>query len=367
MPAQGHSVFVSSLTDIARRALVSSVIFVAVVAGAIALWKVRIIIALVFLGIIIAAAMRPGVDFFERRLHLPRIIGILIHYLLILAAIAFFLWQIVPVIAEQVNTALAAGNLQHSVTHSSGIKHQALKEIQDYLNRLPSGSSLIHPAITVTLAAFEILIGIFLTFAVAAYWIFERDRAIDLVVRLAKEERRHAIRDTWDLIDAKLGAFVRGELLLIAFVGTTLSLLFFAVSEPYWLLVGIFAGLVEIIPIVGPLAAGAVAIGAGFTQSWQTALLAGLCVLGVRLFQDYVISPRVLGRAVGLSPLLAILAATMAPLIFGAFYILLALPLLAVLVTVFEVVVLDKTPHPPKAVRRRVWKRKKKMDASKEG
>ena len=71
------------------------------------------------------------------------------------------------------------------------------------------------------------------------------------------------VRDTWDLIDLKLGAFVRGQLLLIVLVATVLSLAFWAIGLPYWLLVGIFAGIVEIVPVVGPLAAGAVAVGVG--------------------------------------------------------------------------------------------------------
>ena len=74
------------------------------------------------------------------------------------------------------------------------------------------------------------------------------------------------IRDTWTLIDLRLGAFVRGQLLLIAAVGTALSLLFWAIGEPYWLLVGAFAGLVEIIPVIGPLAAGGLAVGVGLHE-----------------------------------------------------------------------------------------------------
>ena len=64
------------------------------------------------------------------------------------------------------------------------------------------------------------------------------------------------IRDTWELIDAKLGAFVRGQLLLIAFVSTVLSLCFWAIGVPFWLLLGVFAGIVEIVPVIGPLLAG---------------------------------------------------------------------------------------------------------------
>lgn len=152
------------------------------------------------------------------------------------------------------------------------------------------------------------------------------------------------LRDTWDLIDLKLGAFVRGQLLLILLVGTLLSLAFMAIGEPYRILVGAFAGIVEIVPVIGPQSAGALAIGAGFTDSWHTALAAGLCVLGVRLAEDYLIVPRVLGDAVGLSPMLVLVSVTAAGILFGGFAVILAVPIAAVLVTLLDVIVLDKDP-----------------------
>jgi predicted PurR-regulated permease PerM len=196
----------------------------------------------------------------------------------------------------------------------------------------------------VTKAAFEVLIGIFFTFAVAAYWIFERDRARRLLLSLLAHDHRKTVRDTWDLIDAKLGAFVRGQLVLIAFVGTVLSLAFWAIGVPFWLLLGIFAGIVEIIPVIGPLVAGAVAIAVGLTDSWQVALGAGLAVLVVRLFEDYIVVPKVLGHAVGLSPLLVLVSVTAIGLLLGGVYVLLAVPIAAVLVTLVDVIVRDKDP-----------------------
>jgi predicted PurR-regulated permease PerM len=152
------------------------------------------------------------------------------------------------------------------------------------------------------------------------------------------------VRDTWDLIDAKLGAFVRGQLLLILFVGTVLSLAFWAIGLRFWLLIGIFAGVVEIVPVIGPLAAGAVAVGVGLTESWQLALTAGLIVLGVRLFEDYIVIPRVLGHAVGLSPLLVLVSVTAFGLLLGGFYVLVAVPIAAVVATLLDVIVLNKNP-----------------------
>ena len=202
-----------------------------------------------------------------------------------------------------------------------------------------------------TKTAFEVLVGIFFIFAVGAYWIFERDKTIALVQSLVPRQHRRVTRDTWVLIDQKLGAFVRGELILIVFVAVVLSAGFFAIGLPYWLLIGSFAGLVELVPVIGPLAAGALAVGVGFTQSWHMALFAGLIVLAVRQFEDYVVVPRVLGHAVGLSPLVVLFSVTAIGILLGGFYVLLAIPIAAVLATLVDVVVRDADP-PSRTCRR---------------
>ena len=329
------------MAETVKRTFVATVVVVVVVAAALALWKLKLIISLLFLAVIIAAAMRPGIDAL-RRWSIPRGIAILIHYAGILVVVGLFLWLVVPRARDQIATAI--GNLPHATKHSTGIKHEILKYIQNKLNHLPSGGSLVHPALTIGVKAFEVVIGIFFTFAAAAYWTFERARAQRLVTSVLPRDKRKVVRDTWDLIDLKLGAFVRGQLLLIVLVGTVLSIAFAIIGLPYWILVGSFAGVVEMIPIIGPLAAGAVAIGVGLTQSWQTGLAAGIIVLVVRLLEDYIIVPKVLGNAVGLSPLVVLVAVTSVGILFGGFAVLLAVPLAAVLATLVDVILLEKDP-----------------------
>ncbi|TMJ96122.1 MAG: AI-2E family transporter, partial [Actinobacteria bacterium] len=248
------------MRETARRTFIAALVVVAVVAGALALWQLRILIALLFLAFIVAAAMRPTVD--------------MLYYLVLVGIVALFLWLLVPRAVDQIQQALGTiptsrSELQTAASHWHGIKHQILIELQRRLQKLPSGTSVLHPAVTVTTKVFEVLIAIVFTLAAAAYWIFERDHAVRLVLSLAPRKQRRVIRDTWYLIDLKLGAFVRGELLLVTLVGTVLSIAFLIIGLPFWLLLGIFAGVVEMIPVIGPLAAGALAIGVGLTQSWQ--------------------------------------------------------------------------------------------------
>jgi predicted PurR-regulated permease PerM len=328
----------------ARRAAVATLVGLSVVVTALALWKIKLVIALVFMGVIVAAAMRPGVDWLERRARLPRGYGVLVHYLAILGLVALALWLLVPRAIDQVQQATNGSSIHHAATHSSGIKHDLLTGLDKRLRRLPSGSQLLHPAVEVTKTAFEALVGIFFTFAVGAYWIFERDRTIALVQSLAPRRHRRVIRDTWVLIDQKLGAFVRGQLILIVFVALLISAGFWAIGLPYWLLIGPFAGIVEIIPVIGPLAAGALAVGIGLTQSPLKALLAAGVVFAVRMLEDYAVVPKVLGHATGLSPLVVLCSVTSVGILLGGFYVLLAIPIAAVLATLLDVVVRDVDP-----------------------
>jgi predicted PurR-regulated permease PerM len=334
--------------DTARKSFVASSVAVLVVAVALALWHLKVLVALLLLALIISSAMRPGVEWLHRH-RIPRGIGVAVHYIGLLLVIGFLLWLIVPRALDQVEAAIgtiptSAADVAQAAKHSHGIKHEILIGIQHRLERLPQGTGLLHPAVTYGRQALEILVGIFFTFAVAAYWIFEKERAQTLMLGLVKRGNRRVVRDTWDLIDGKLGAFVRGQLVMITFVSTVLSLAFWAIGLPYWLLLGVFAGIVEIVPVIGPLVAAVAAILAGLTVDVRTAVLAAVAVWGLRLLQDYVVGPRVLGHAVGLSPLVVLVTVTSVGLLFGGFYVLLATPLAAVLATLLDVIVLDKDP-----------------------
>jgi predicted PurR-regulated permease PerM len=334
----------------ARRAATTTLVAVSIIVASLALWKLRIVIALLFLGFVVASAMRPSVDWLNRRARVPKSAGVVLHYLGFLAAIGLFLYLVVPVAITQIDHAIGGqlptsqAELHHAAVHSHGIRHEILSAIDKRLRQLPSGASLLHPAITVTKTLFEILVGILFMFAVGAYWIFERDATIGLVQSLVPRRHRRVTRDTWVLIDMKLGAFVRGQFLLVTIVATLLSLAFWLDGEPYWLLIGAFAGIVELVPIVGPLTAGAVAIGAGLTVGWTVALGAGIAVLVLRQLQDYVIGPRIMGHAVGLSPLVVLVAVVAVGYLLGPVYVLIATPIAAVFATLVDVVIRGRDP-----------------------
>jgi predicted PurR-regulated permease PerM len=334
------------MVDAAKRAAITTLVVVGIVVVTLALWKLRLVVGLLCSAMLIAAALRPSSDWLARH-RVPRPAGLGLHYLALIGAIAIGLAFAVPAALHQVDHALSPSGkaeVARAAKHSRGIKHQVLTELQKRLNNLPKRSELVKPAVGIGRTAFEIVIGIFFTFAAAAYWIFERDKTVDVVCSLLPRPRRKKVRDTWTLIDLRLGAFVRGQVLLIVAVAIVLSLLFWVIGEPYWILVGVFAGLVEVVPVIGPLTAGILAVAVGFTASVHVAVLAAACVLGVRLLEDYLVMPKVLGEAVGLSPLLVLVSVTAIGILFSGWAVLFAVPIAAVVVTLFDVVLRDVDP-----------------------
>src|ERR687895_686374 len=333
------------MAETAKRAAIATLVILGIVVLALALWRLRLVIALLFFAFVLAAAMRPTVDALARN-GLPRVGGIALHYIAIVGIVVGFLWAVVPRAIDQVEQAVpeTRSELSEEAEGSTGWRHDLLVGLRERLEELPTADRLLDPAVEVTLTVFEIALGIFFVLASAAFWIYERDRAEELVCSMLPRQRRKKVRATWELIDAKLGAYVRGQAVLILLVGTVLSLAFWQIGLPYWILIGAFAGVVEIIPVIGPLVAGALAVGVGLTESIGLGIAAGIAVLVVRLLEDYIVIPRVLGEAVGLSPLLVLVSVTGTALLFGEFAVLLAIPIAAVVATLVDVVVLNKDP-----------------------
>ena len=334
----------TSHRDLAGRVALATLVVLGILTLVAVVWVGRLIVALLFFAIVIASAIRPSVETMKRR-RVPRGVGVLLHYALFFGLIALVLWLVIPAAIDQVQAALGPSNgLREEAQHATGVKHDILAALDRRLRDLPSGGELVDPAVEYGRTAFEVVIGTFFVFATAAYWIVERDRAIDVVCSVLPRPKRKTVRDTWELIDLRLGAFVRGQAVLIVIVAAILSAGFWAIGLPYWLLVGALAGLVEIVPVIGPLVAGIVAIGVGLSVSTHLAVIAGLLVLGVRLLEDYVIIPRVLGHSVGLSPLVVLVSVTLVGVVFGGFAVILAVPLASIIVTLFDIVVRDKDP-----------------------
>ncbi len=132
-----------SYSETARRALVSTVVVLAVVVGALALWKLKVLLALLFASITIAAAMRPGVDWLHKH-RIPRPLGVAIHYLGLLGLLALFLSFVVPDMISQVQGAMAAAE-HHKLHTGSTVVDRVLSQARD-ASAAPAAGRLADPS-----------------------------------------------------------------------------------------------------------------------------------------------------------------------------------------------------------------------------
>src|SRR5262249_6070128 len=139
---------------------------------------------------------------------------------------------------------------------------------------------------------------------------------------------------------------------MIFAVGLVLSAGFYLVGLNYWLLVGGFVSLVEIVPVIGPVVGALLVLAVGLPESLHVAVLALLVLVAVREFQSYVVNPHLMGRSVGLSPLVTLVSVAVVGVVFGGLAVVLAVPVTSAVETLIDVFVLDREP-PPEPVRRR--------------
>ena len=331
-----------SLSRVAILTLVGGVVGLAVVAATLALWEGKAVLLLLFLAYTLGAAMRPGVDSLVR-VGVPRALALVGHFTLLFAVVALLLWLIIPVALDQTQQALADVGRGPAATDQDllhSVRGQALSSLESKLEELSEPDA----ALSTLVGTLQALAGAAFTLAAAAYWVVERDRLVNVVIALVPHGSRATVRDTWLLIDLKLGAVIRTKLLLVLMTASILSFAFWVIGLPYFLLVGVFAGIVEILPVIGPLIAGLTAVAAGLTVSWQLGLAAAVVVYGLRIVQDYVINPRLFGRAVHLPPLAVLLAVSAVALLLGPWWVPLAIPLTAVVSTLLDVLVWRRDP-----------------------
>jgi len=219
------------------------------------------------------------------------------------------------------------------------VRERMLTWLQQHLHRLPTGTELLHPVATYGHKAGEVVVAIFFTLAATWYCVSERDSILKLLTALAPESKREQARETYLAIDSRLGAYTRLRFAMVFAVGAVLSAGFYAIGLNYWLLVGAFVGVAEIVPIIGPLIGAILVLAVGLPQSLHVAALALLWLYAVRLFQDYVVNPHI-GRTVGLSPLVTLVSVSVVGVMFGGLAVILAVPFTSAVATIIDVLVL---------------------------
>jgi len=323
---------------IGARAAIGVIVVAVVTVG---LWRVRDVLVLLILSLSLAAAVRPGVDWFKRR-GVPQVIAIGIFFVAVIGAVVLFFWLAIPPAIDQLRAALAEPSVG-----GAGLRHNVLSWVQREIHRLPSGASAIHPIATYGKEATKIIAAVFFLLAATWYWISDGTQMLEAAVLRAAPGNRDKWRQTVLAIEERLGNYMRLTFLMLVFVAVVLSIGFYLVGLHYWLLVAGSVSVLGVIPVIGPVL-GVLLVGlVGFSQSTHTMVLALIVVIAFRQIQDYVINPHVMGHSVGFSPLVTLTTVSVVGLLFGAFAVILAIPITSAVATLIDVFVLGHAPPEP--------------------
>jgi predicted PurR-regulated permease PerM len=312
------------------------------------LWRAGDVVQPFVWGLIVAYILLPVVGAIERRFALPRTLAALAVFVALLAIIFGGGRLIVPRIAEnagdlQRNWPVLLANAQETISGtfqqiglgdlSAAIIGPNVEDLERQLAAMAQRTAL---PFVVGLGHFVLE---FLVFLIATFLLLrDAPRLYGFVRRNLPGRQRREIVQVLGETNVMLGRYIRGQLFLVLLMSTVTTIALTLLGVPYSVLLGVMTGLLETIPFVGPITAGAIAclVALGHPNPFGWSQLAYVGVVAVmytilRHAEDYLVIPTVIGRAVRLHPAIVIFSLLTGGAVFGLIGIILAVPFAATL------------------------------------
>lgn len=317
--------------DISTSAIIR---IIAIVLGLWFLYLVRDVLALFFLSVILTATLDPAIDWLNKK-KIGRPVGVIMIYIALFLAIGLFVSLIAPPLVSQFKS--FAENLPaygetfsrtftgiEKYAQSYGITFNSHEFLQGLTGNLSQSSGQFFGA---TVSVFTFFVSLLVILALTFYMSVKEDGMNKFLVSITPENHHDYVVSVADRIKSKIGKWLGGQLLLmvIIFVLDFIALSIFNI--PYALALALLAGLLEIVPYLGPIISASLASMIGFLISPVT----GLIVLGVlttiQQIESHIIVPQVMKKAVGLNPVVVILALLIGAKLGGTMGAILSVPI----------------------------------------
>jgi len=323
--------------DISYKVFIKFFIAISVI---VSLYFLRNIVAALLFAVVIASGIEPAI-LWLRRYRIPRTLAVIMIYALMVCIVSGVLYMIVPTVIEEADgffskfSAFRAENFQN-VPFS-----QILEIIQKNGTGVFSGGLGQFGALTGNI--FQIISTVFgsvvsgVILVVVSFYLAAQERGIENFLRVVTPlEYEEYMIDLWSRSQAKMGQWLRAQLLLAVLVGLlvyfSLIILGFATGQhiQYAFLLGLLAAVFEVIPVIGPILAAVPAVLTAFLIDPYLGLITVLIYIAVQQIESQVIVPVVMGRSVGLNPIVVVLALLVGANLGGILGIFLAVPLASV-------------------------------------
>src|SRR4051812_35293969 len=318
-----------------RRILLANLVVLGVVACFALLFRFAAALFILFVGVSLGMAVKPGVEWLRRR-GVRRWAGALAIYAMLACLCAGVLTLAVPVVAEQAATLVARAphHFERLRTELLASDSNTLRRIAWYLPAAVERGGVpdldVKAVLDTTGAVGRNLFTVVAVLLLGFYWTLEGERRVRALVLFAPFDRRRSIRAFLTEIERTVGAYLRGQSLVCLIIGVLAFVIYRLLGLPHAGIVGVVYAIGEAIPVVGPIIGTVVA--ALVAASVGPSLVLGVIVAAVflQLFENYVLIPRVMVRTVGTNPLVTLLAITAFASVLGIAGAILAIPLAAI-------------------------------------
>jgi predicted PurR-regulated permease PerM len=338
----------TSTTEEVTRWTTSQVVFatvfvVCVFLGFWLLYRLRSVVFLFFVAFVMGTAIRPGVEWLRRR-GISRRSGIILIYLLIIGILAGFFALTLPLLADQA-TQFSQNLPEYYNAVREGLMNSGNRLLQNIGWRLPSLLSIFANSDPTTEEVFDQVTQTFLytnlfvrgilsivaVFLLAYYWTQESNLFIRTLLRMVPASRRNEIREFLDLAETKMGGYIRGQAILSLTVGVAAFVSYTLIGLPFALVLSIIAGIMEMIPVFGPVLGAIPALLVALSVDPGKAIWVLIVTGAIQLLENAWLVPRIMKNSMGINPIIILLSLVAFSSVFGFPGALLALPLAALI------------------------------------
>jgi predicted PurR-regulated permease PerM len=298
------------------------------------LYYIQSILILLLLAFIIMVALNPTVKRLERRLHLPKVWSIIVVYSLFLLCISLVLAVLIPPLASQVYQLVR--HLQLPVLEEEIVSFSfTLQEMSELISRMGDSVNVLFSLVN---AAFNTLFTIFTLVILSVFMMLERPTMAQKILWFSrKNEHVERVARYLDQLEVDLGGWVRGQLIIMLLVGLMNFIGLTLLGIPYAIPLAILAGLLEILPNLGPtLAAAPAVIIAYMAFGWPLAVVVLVMAILIQQIENNLLVPKVMKASANVNPLIAITAILIGLRVAGVMGALLGIPFYIIIRTTYS-------------------------------
>ena len=309
-------------------------------------WLARDALILIYVSALLAMGMAPLVRLVARaaarlfRRPLPRWIAPLLIYLVVFGVIAATAAMIVPAFVRQARDFARQVPEWYAAGSDWLIEHGVLDEAMSFreaLEQAPGTSGdLVNNIAGTVWGVLGGVVGLVTLLILTFYLVVDSRKLREGFVRLFPRERRARAGEMADDIVEKTSAWLGGQLLLSAIIGTSAAIALGVMGVPYFFVLALIAAVGEAIPVVGPMIAAVPAILVALTVSPKLALAVAVFSVIQQQVENNVLVPKIMERQVGLSPVAVIVALLLGTAWYGAVGAILSVPTAAIIKVLYQ-------------------------------